>query len=147
MERYRQQLEEDKKNENYDLPEQDGVSDVNIQMTDEEMDEYKKTLDKLRNDENDMRVQYRKFHEMYKSVPESELKTEVINPIVAVRRAYCPECGKEIVSKHPIMFDGFTGQKIVRYDCECGAKFNLEYAYPRVMFLDENMNEMKVWTE
>lgn len=141
LDRFKEQYEQDKLNENYDLPEDSAP------MTDADMDDYKKMLDAIRNDENDMQVQYQKFHEMYKSVKEDELKTEVINPIVAIKRAYCPECGNEIISQYPVMYDGFTGQKIVKYDCECGAKFNLEHAYPRVMFLDDKMNEMKVWTD
>ena len=45
------------------------------------------------------------------------------------------------------MFNAWTGEKIVRYDCECGAKMNLEFAYPRVIYLDNEMKEMKVWGE
>lgn len=141
LDRFKEQYKQDKLNENYDLPEDSAP------MTDAEKDEYKKILDAMRNDENDLQIQYQKFHEIYKSVTEAELKTDVVNPMVAVKRAYCPECGREIISKYPVMYDGFTGQKIVRYDCECGAKFNLEHSYPRVMFLDDNMQEMKVWTD
>jgi hypothetical protein len=141
LDRFKQQYEHDKLNENYDLPED------SAQMTASDMDGYKKLLDELRNDENDMEAQFKKYAETYKNVSESELKTEVYNPVVAIKKAYCPKYGKEIICERPVMFNAWTGDKIVRYDCECGATMNLEYAYPRVIYLDENKKEMKVWAE
>ena len=139
LDKFREQYEQDKLNENYDLPTD------SLPMDD--VEGYKKKLDELRNDENDMEAQFKKYAEAYKNVSESELKTEIFNPMVAVKRAYCPKCGKEIICKHPVMFNAWTGEKIVRYDCECGETMNLEYAYPRVIYLDNDMNEMKVWGE
>lgn len=139
LDRFKEQYELDKLNENYDLPTD------SVPMDD--IEEYKKKLDELRNDENDMEMQFKKYVETYKNVGEADLKTEVFNPMVAVKRAYCPECGREIICQHPVMFNAWTGEKIVRYDCECGAKMNLEFAYPRVIYLDNEMKEMKVWGE
>lgn len=139
LDRFKEQYELDKLNENYDLPTD------SVPMDD--IEEYKKKLDELRNDENDMEMQFKKYAETYKNVGEADLKTEVFNPVVAVKRAYCPECGREIICQHPVMFNAWTGEKIVRYDCECGAKMNLEFAYPRVIYLDNEMKEMKVWGE
>lgn len=139
LDRFKEQYELDKLNENYDLPTD------SVPMDD--IEEYKKKLDELRNDENDMEMQFKKYAETYKNVGEADLKTEVFNPMVAVKRAYCPECGREIICQHPVMFNAWTGEKIVRYDCECGAKMNLEFAYPRVIYLDNEMKEMKVWGE
>ena len=139
LDRFKEQYERDKLSENYDLPTD------SVPMDD--IEEYKKKLDELRNDENDMEMQFKKYAETYKNVGEADLKTEVFNPVVAVKRAYCPECGREIICQHPVMFNAWTGEKIVRYDCECGAKMNLEFAYPRVIYLDNEMKEMKVWGE
>lgn len=139
LDRFKEQYEQDKLNENYDLPEDSAP------MTDADMDDYKKMLDAIRNDENDMERAYNKFHQEFKRVTESELKTSITNPMVAVKRAYCPECGKEIICTMPVMINPYTMERIGRYDCSCGARLNLEYSYPRVIYLDENMNEMKVW--
>lgn len=139
LDRFKEQYERDKLNENYDLPEDA------MPMNDADIEAYKDALNTMRNDENDMEHAYNKFHQEFKRVAESELKTSVINPMVAVKRAYCPECGKEIVSTMPVMINPYTMERIGRYDCSCGARLNLEYSYPRVIYLDENMNEMKVW--
>lgn len=146
LEQYRKQLELDKQNQNYDLPQ--NTEGENVEISEEAMEEYKKTLDRLRNSENDMEVQYKRFHETYKRVSESEfdeehLKTEDVT--VKVKRAFCPECGTEIKCTMPVLYNPYTLEKIARYDCpECGAKYNLEYTYPRIAYFDKDGNEISV---
>ena len=137
--RYKQQYEQDKLNENYDLPDD--------AMPMDDMDAYKKAVDAFRNDDNDMEVQYNKFHQTYEKVSEKDLKTTITNPIVAIKRAYCPHCGEEIISNMPVMINPYTLERIGRYDCKCGARLNLDYSYPRVVYMDENMKEIKVWSD
>lgn len=146
LEKFKKQLEIDKQNENYDLP-----SNTSLKYSDKEMDEYKKTLDSLRKSDQEVLDNYNKFHEAFKPLTEKEMEndglTKVEEVTFKVKRAYCPNCGKEIVSKMPTMFNPYTLEKIARYDCSCGARFNLEYAYPRFVILDENGNEIKCFFE
>ena len=90
----------------------------------------------------------RKFNETYIKISEESListdKLAVEDATVKVKRAYCPHCGKEIVSKLPSMWNPYTGEKICRYDCECGFKANLEYTYPRLIILDKDGNELDI---
>ena len=60
--RYKQQYEQDKLNENYDLPDD--------AMPMDDMDAYKKAVDAFRNDDNDMEAQYNRFHQTYEKVSE-----------------------------------------------------------------------------
>lgn len=147
LDNYRKQVELDKMNENYDLP---NISDDSVEidlsvLPDTYADEYRKKLDELRNDENDMMNQYNRFHEVFTPLKEKELdenkKTKVMDVDIKVKRAFCPNCGKEIISKVPSFYNPYTLEKISRYECECGAKFNMEYSYPRVMFLDKDTGE------
>lgn len=87
------------------------------------------------------------FRNEYKDFPETELKTvkEELKPVVI--RAYCPECGEEIVSTAPVMFNPFTLEKICKYDCKCGWKANLEFAYPRVVFVTESGDEIQAYAK
>ena len=77
LDRFKEQYELDKLNENYDLPTD------SVPMDD--IEEYKKKLDELRNDENDMEMQFKKYAETYKNVGEADLKTEVFNPVLLSR--------------------------------------------------------------
>lgn len=75
------------------------------------------------------------------------IKTDSINSLY-VKRAYCPECGKELTTKFPSMFNPFTQEKQCIHECTtCGIKYNLDYAYPRIAFMDENNNEIFVHCE
>lgn len=80
-------------------------------------------------------------------IKESELKIETVPVTVKLIKAYCPKCGKEIISDTPIMFNPFTKQKICMYKCECGYEENIEYAYPRVVFVDDNNNEYEAYAK
>ena len=117
-------------------------------LSQEEIDYYKKEEERM--NELDIEKQYQKFHQMYVKVTEEELiKNDLTvdnNVRVVVRRVKCPTCGKELVSQTPVMYNAFTQEKIAKHDCECGYKCNLEYAYPRVVFVDENNNEVKAFS-
>ena len=105
----------------------------------------------MRNDENDIETKARRFEQEYPKISEEQLSEHGLinddtNVQLVVKRAYCPKCGKEIVSKTPVMFNPFTFEKICKYDCECGFKANLAYAYPRLVVVDENGEEVNVFT-
>ena len=106
----------------------------------------------LRKDPNDMEVIYSNFQQEYPRTTEESLDTQgktVIDDTVriVVKRAFCPNCGKEIISKAPLLFNPYTLEKIAKYDCTCGAKFNFEHSYPRVVYLDSKGNEIKVFAD
>lgn len=73
----------------------------------------------------------------------------VVQPInnISVKRAYCPQCGNELVSQFPAMFNPFTQEKQCIHKCSCGKMYNLEYSYPRIVFSDENNKEIFVHCE
>lgn len=111
-------------------------------------DDVRKRIEEIRNDPNSIENQYKRFHEVYTKYTESELeslkliKEEEVKPII--KRAYCPECGKEIEFKFPIMINPYTNERIGRYDCPCGNKLNLEYSYPRIVFINKDGEEITV---
>jgi RNase P subunit RPR2 len=144
LDQYKKQFEEDKKNENDLMPE--GVNEEDFSH--EEVERYKKELKKLRDAENDMAKTKAAFDETYIKISEDSLnktgKTKIENVNITLKRAYCPHCGKEIVSEFPVMWNPFTHEKICRYDCECGFKANLEYTYPRLIITDDNGEEISI---
>ena len=87
------------------------------------------------------------FKNDYKDTPEDELKTIKEECVPVVVRAFCPKCGKEIISTAPVMFNPYTLQKICKYDCECGWKANLEFAYPRILFRNQNGEEFDCYSK
>lgn len=109
---------------------------------------YEEELENLRNDPNDIEIAYRKFQEEFVKITEDKIDTdyadcvEYVTPKVVVKQFKCPKCGKYIVSESPVMYNPFTLEKIAKHECGCGFKCNLEYAYPRLMVLDENGNEI-----
>lgn len=60
---------------------------------------------------------------------------------IKVIRAYCPKCGKELVSKAPSMYNPFTMEKVCLHEC-CGTKYNLDKTYPHIAFYGEDGNEI-----
>lgn len=143
---YRKQVEIDKAEQNDDLPQE--KSGVDVVRDEEYQDAYKKELKRLRNDPNDIENAYRKFQEEYIRISEEQLDTEYseqisfIEPSILIKRFMCPKCGKEIISKSPVMYNPFTLEKVAKHECECGFKCNLEYAYPRLMAFDDYGNEI-----
>lgn len=130
LERYRRQIEEDKNT-----------------VDDQYKDEYVKKLNELRNDENSMEKRYEKAMKKIHRITETALiegnclKQENIKE-VKVLRAFCPECGRELVNRFPPMFNPFTQERQCIHECECGEKYNLDYSYPRIAFIGENGEEI-----
>lgn len=60
---------------------------------------------------------------------------------IRVIRAYCPICGRELVSKAPAMYNPFTMEKMCIVEC-CGKKFNVDKPYPHIGYFDENGEEI-----
>ena len=145
LEEYKKQLELDKQAENYDLPE--GVSEN--QFTEEMKEAYRKEVDKLRGNTDDLENVYNRFHETYRKLSDEEINTRCEDEEVKtiIRHAFCPNCGREIVSKLPVMFNPYTGEKIARYDCDCGAKFNMEHSFPRIVYVNSQGKEITAFND
>ena len=138
---YQKMVEEDEKNLNNNAP-ADG-----IEMTEEEMKEYEKRLNEMRDEmKNDENYTFEMVKPLEK-VNENSLKTEYVKVTPMVKKAYCPECGKEIVSNAPTMFNPFTLEKNNPYKCECGWKADLEYSYPRVVFVTDNGTQIEAYAK
>lgn len=78
---------------------------------------------------------------------EEDLKTEYVKVTPMVKRAYCPECGKEIISRGPVMYNPFSFEKTCSHVCDCGWKGDLEYSYPRVVFVMENGTQIEAYAK
>lgn len=144
LDRYRQQVAEDKANENYEFPE-----DFNINVDENYKEEYKKELERQRGDIFSNQQQYE--DQMRKSlvrITEEEgtdtIKEEEIDKIT-VKHFYCPECGEELISKAPPMFNPFTMERICLHECKCGKRYNLDYAYPRFVLYNKEGDEIKAY--
>ena len=145
LDKYKAQLEEDKKNENVSFPE-------GSQLKEEQREEYVKTLKELRNNSNDMENTYRaKIAEM-KQMSENDMENnnlinnETVEQVI-VKHAYCEECGEELISDTPPMFNPFTFERICRHTCKkCGKLYNLEFAYPRLAFMNNKGEELPAFT-
>lgn len=107
-------------------------------------------IEKL-NDPEFMRQQKEEMERRQKMIENPVLESELTCSITPVEprliRAFCPKCGKEIFNDAPVMFNPFSHQKVNMYKCECGFEANLEYAYPRVVFVDENNKEYNAYTK
>jgi rRNA maturation protein Nop10 len=74
------------------------------------------------------------------------IKEEDVEKII-VKHAYCSECGEELISNAPPMFNPFTFERVCKHTCtKCGAIFNLEYAYPRLAFMNNKGEEIPAFT-
>ena len=145
LDKYKAQLEEDKKNENVSFPE-------GSQLKEEQREEYVKTLKELRNNSNDMENTYRaKIAEM-KQMSENDMENnnlinnETVEQVI-VKHAYCEECGEELISDTPPMFNPFTFERVCKHTCtKCGKLYNLEFAYPRLAFMNNKGEELPAFT-
>ena len=141
LDEYREQLTKDKEKENNDFPE-----DCNLNES--HRSEYEKCLKELRNNENDMENIHRKLMSEMQEMTEEQMEESNMlkneNDIkLLVKRAYCDECGEELISNAPPMFNPFTFEKVCKHTCsKCGKVYNLEYAYPRLVITDNNGNEI-----
>lgn len=115
--------------------------------TNEYNESMEEKIEQLRNDPNDvMHVfynQYPKVSEM-EMFREGHIKDETVIPMV--RHAYCPNCGKELISNSPLLLNPYTGERIAKHECTCGYKANLDYAYPRMYFVDNNGDEVMAYS-
>lgn len=142
---YKAQLAIDRENENKDFPE-------GSNLTEEQREEYEKTLDGLRHSSIDMEEVYEQKKKAMRKM--EEVMMEENNYIVeskveriTVKHANCPECGQELISDAPPMFNPFTLEKICKHTCKkCGAVYNLEYAYPRIVIYNEFGEEVPAFT-
>ena len=138
---YRAELSKDKENENNNFPEGSHLDET-------QRKEYEKRLSELRNNQNDIENAYRKKMLEMKQMSENDMsdknliKDQEVKKII-VKHAYCSECGEELISKTPPMFNPFTLERICKHTCQkCGTVFNLQYSYPRFALIDENNNEI-----
>lgn len=145
LDEYKQQLEKDRQNEETVFPEGNEWSET-------ERAEYVKRVNELRNDPNDMENAYRKKMSEMSHLTEEEMTTqnliveEDVDKVI-VKHAYCSECGEELISEAPPMFNPFTFERICRHTCKkCGKMFNLEFAYPRLAFINKDGVEIPAFT-
>ncbi len=145
LDKYKAQLEEDKKNENVSFPE-------GSQLKEEQREEYVKALKELRNNSNDMENTYRAKMAEMKQMSENDMENnnlinnETVEQVI-VKHAYCEECGEELISDTPPMFNPFTFERICRHTCKkCGKLYNLEFAYPRLAFMNNKGEELPAFT-
>ena len=145
LDKYKAQLEEDKKNENGSFPE-------GSQLKEEQREEYVKTLKELRNNSNDMENIYRTKMAEMKQMSESDMESnklinnEMVEKVI-VKHAYCEECGEELISNAPPLFNPFTFERVCKHTCaKCGKIYNLEFAYPRLAFIDNKGEELPAFT-
>ena len=138
---YKAQLEKDRENEDTMFPE-------GSELNETQRTEYEKRLQELRNDPNDMENVYRRKKAEMKEMSEEQMteqnliKSQDVEKVI-VKHAYCSECGEELISNAPPMFNPFTFERICKHTCsKCGAVFNLEHAYPRFVLLDNNGEEI-----
>lgn len=145
LERYRKQLAEDRENEDNNFSE---GFDINVDENYKE--EYQKELSKQRNDILGDEKHYTerinktliRLHEDDES--EKFIKTEDVDHIV-VKHFYCPECGEELISQAPPMFNPFTYERVCLHKCKCGKRYNLDYAYPRFVLYNKEGKEIKAY--
>jgi RNase P subunit RPR2 len=144
LDQYKVQLAKDKENENNDFPEDSNLNES-------QRSEYIKRLQELRNNENDMENVHRKVMSEMKQMTEEEMEQsnmfKIENDIkFFVKRVYCEDCGEELISNAPPMFNPFTFEKICKHTCsKCGKIYNFEYAYPRLVVTDNNGTEIPVF--
>lgn len=146
LDNYKKQLEIDKEKENNDFPEDSSLSE-------EQRKDYEKCLNELRNHSEDMENVYQRKKAEMRQLKEEDMnksgliKGEDIHRVIVVH-AFCEDCGEELISNAPPMFNPFTFEKVCKHVCsKCGKIYNLEYAYPRLGFLNENNEEIKAFTQ
>lgn len=145
LDKYKEQLEKDRKNENVSFPE-------GSQLKEEQREEYVKALKELRNNSNDMEnIYHAKMAEM-KKMSENDMESnklisdETVEKVI-VKHAYCEECGEELISNAPPMFNPFTFERVCKHTCtKCGKIYNLEFAYPRLVFINNKGEEIPAFT-
>ena len=145
LDKYKEQLEKDRKNENVSFPE-------GSQLKEEQREEYVKALKELRNNSNDMESTYRTKMAEMKKMSENDMESnklisnETVEKVI-VKHAYCEDCGEELISNAPPMFNPFTFERVCKHTCtKCGKIYNLEFAYPRLAFINNKGEEIPAFT-
>lgn len=160
LDQYKKAIEEEE--ENMDFPSGDTT------LTENDREEYEKTLTKMRrgysteevdeainNSKKNMNelgethsggVNEKPISMRMERITDEELNCKGLLKECAITdikliRAYCPKCGKELVSKSPSMFNPFTMEKVCIHEC-CGTKYNLDKTYPHIAYYDENGEEI-----
>lgn len=115
--------------------------DEAINNSKKNMEELDETHDGGLN-ENAIRMQLTK-------VTDDELKEKDLlksTPITDIKiiRAYCPKCGKELISKAPPMYNPFTMESVCIHEC-CGVRFNLDRSYPHIAIYGKDGEEVKAF--
>lgn len=143
LEQYMNQLKIDRENENDEFPEDSMLSE-------NEREEYKNLLKELRDKTSEVEEQYLEKKREMQTVTEKQMcdngsiTDEEVS--VRVRHAYCDACGEELISNCPPMFNPYTMEKICKHTCsKCGKVFNLEYAYPRTVFINVDGKEINAF--
>ena len=145
LDEYLKQVELDKQNENYDIVSNDNDEFMKQFASGFSKNEYEKKLDELRNDPNDI---VNKFHREYPTILDKQmdeqglLSTEKIDACLI--HAYCPKCGKELRCSHKLYRNPYTKQTIAKHECSCGFKANLQYAYPRLVYIDKDNKQIEI---
>lgn len=141
LDKYKEQLRIDEENQNLDFP-------TGSPLNEGQRSAYEEEVQRLRNDGKNYEKQ------MTKTLTRlSEYELEETNFItneqitnVVVKHVYCPECGEELISKAPPMFNPFTYERICLHECsKCGKKYNLDYAYPRFVLYNSENKEIKAY--
>lgn len=161
LDQYKKAIEEEVQNndfpENTDLTENDKEAYEavlkklrNAEYSTEEVNEAitnsKKNMDKLGDNhwgglnENSMKISMERVTDE-ELTEKNLLKMDSISDIKVIR-AYCPICGKELISKAPPLYNPFTMCKVCIHEC-CGTKFNLDKTYPHIAFYGEDGNEIQ----
>lgn len=137
LNKYKAQLEENKKTENISFTE-------GSQLKEEQIEEHNNSID--------MEKIYREKMAEMKQMSENDMENnnlinnETVEQVI-VKHAYCEECGEELISDAPPMFNPFTFERICRHKCKkCGKLYNLEFAYPRLAFMNNKGEELPAFT-
>lgn len=144
LDKYKEQVKIDKENENNDFPE-------NSQLKENQRAEYEKVLNELRNNSISIENQYQKKMSEMKTMTEEQMQEanmfkDVDEIHFSVKQAYCEDCGEELISNAPPLFNPFTFEKVCKHTCtKCGKIYNFEYAYPRLVVTDNNGKELPVF--
>ena len=160
LDQYKKAIEEE--TENMDFPSGDTT------LTENDREEYEKTLTKMRRGYSTEEVNEaienskKNMNELdethnggmnetaikmrFERVKDTELSDKGLlkeSPIsdIKIIRAYCPICGKELISKSPALYNPFSMEKVCIHEC-CGKRFNLDKTYPHIAYYDENGEEI-----
>lgn len=80
---------------------------------------------------------WKKSIDAYPEVDEGELTINDTPITPVIRRAYCPDCGEEIVTKGYNQTNAMSGKRMVLYTCpSCHKNMRINNMYPRIEYLN-----------